>query len=271
MKKVPTFWLGLLFSVSVFAFAECEQSQVDEVIYLSGYTDVNTQDNLQVDCQVWSESAESIILAIGKFEDPINTVNSADDEHPIRYYNIHLIFFDVSTWKIKAQYARSYAYSFGDQDELTIELDLSPYYFTPKKRGFGLQISHTSRQNNIQSQKVTKDLFYLSDLAIQPILQGLLIDETILTDRDNCMGQFVQLKRQLSTQLSNISSLSDIIVAQTISSGNRVLFKQQCINKVQNQVERDYRISFSNGQYSVPDKLRYYAENLSSWVKSSLQ
>lgn len=271
MIKVPTFWLGLLFSISVFTFAECKPSQIDEIIHLSGYTDVNTQDNLQMDCKVWSKSDESIILAIGKFDDPINTIYSPDDGKILRYYKIHLIFFDVSTQKIKAQLARSYVYSFGNQDKLTFELDLSPYYFTSEQRGFGLQINHTSQQNNIQSQKVTKDLFYLSEWSIQPVLQGLLIDETILTDRDNCMGQFVQLKRQLSTQLSNISSLSDIIVAQTISSGHRVLSNQQCINKVQNQVERDFRILFSNGQYSVPDKLRYYADNLSSWIMPSLQ
>lgn len=271
MKKVPTFWLGLLFSVSVFVSAECELSQVKEIIHSSGYINVNTQDNLQVDCQVWAESAENVILAIGKFDDPINMVYPDNDELPIRYYNIHLIFFNVITWKIKAEYVRSYAYSFGNQDKITIKLDLSPYYFTPKQRGFGLQISHTTQQNNIQSQKVTKDLFYLSDRTIHPILQGLIIDETILTGRDNCMGKFVQLKRQLSTQLSNISSLSDIIIAQTISSGSRVLSKQQCIKKVQNQVERDYRISFSNGRYRVPDKLSYFADNLSSWIKSPSQ
>lgn len=272
MIKIPTVWLGLLFSVSV--FAKCEQEQLDKVIQLNNYIQTISQDSIQIECKRWPESVNHIIIAIVKPDKTAYVhrgVPTDNNQGKVHYYHIHLIYYDVLRQKIMAQYEQFYSYTLGSRDKLSISLDLTPYTSQTVQHNFALKIHHIGQQQNAYVNQVTMDLFYLSNWQIEPILQGLFVEESIKTDTSSCQGRFVILKRKLSVPTTqNYSSLGDIVITQTISSGKYALLKGKCINKTQNEVEQSYKIAFRHGQYWLPDKLRYAYDNLNQWVSYSL-
>lgn len=137
-----------------------------------------------------------------------------------------------------------------------LSFDTARYQLTAKTRAFGLRARWVGESRANPINEVELSLYVEQQGKLKPVLSHLAMNEYQGEWDTLCTGSFSQTERTLAISPTAQQGWFDLTIRSRTTQTENHLEGEDCQNKAQSLPDQNQRLSYRQGQYSVPEPLR---------------
>lgn len=226
------------------AHAKCEKLFGKWSDQLRTKTSVNIE---YATCKVWPANKNLTIAVL-----PMPHEENNDE---MGVYDLVVLVADSMTGKILAAIYQPSSISYDAMRLLGIAIDTAPYQLTANNRAFGVRVTYSGPSKISPFTTTAMTLFLMSDLALRPVLNNFIVEESSGDWDGICTGEFQSTSRKLVIGAIGSEGFAKLKVSEKITITFRNLSGAECVDRENSLVRSNTTLDYRNKLYKAPKRL----------------